>query len=266
MNYETIFSRNIGLISEEQQKAIQKSKILICGLGGMGGVAAEVLTRMGVGKLVLVDHDRYDYVNLNRQMYSSTETIGEFKVEVLKRNFLKINPDIQVVAYSEAVSLENVEKILEDVDIVINGMDEFFPSIILERLAHSRKIPIIDAWITPFASVFVIKGEDPHWEEYLEFCTVNKKISDITSEDLVNNLSKEVNHTFSFFNPYEYISKDVVQQVIDKKRPRPSFCIVVYLSGVFMANEAFKLICGYPTVDFKGVIFNQYSYDSIKIK
>jgi molybdopterin/thiamine biosynthesis adenylyltransferase len=261
MNYNTIFSRNIGLITHEQQNKIKNSKILICGVGGMGGVAAEILVRMGVSNLKIIDPDVFDIVNLNRQLYSNLSTIGNFKVLVLKENFLKINPNLNIQAFPEPVSEENISNLLSDVDIVINGMDQFLPSIILERLAHKKNIPIIDAWITPFASVFVIKGQDPHWEDYLNLKTKNKKIIEISKEDLIDNLKTEVTHTLSHFNPFDFVEPQLVDDVINGKIPRPSFPIVVFLSGTLMANEAFKLICGYQTTTFKGIFFNQYTYE-----
>lgn len=265
-SYEQIFTRNIGLITLEQQQLLKKARVLICGVGGMGGMAAEALVRMGVGNLKLIDADIYDYVNLNRQLYSNLETIGQYKVEVLKENFEKINPYLNIQVYKEAVGESNVEEILKDVDIVINGMDQFFPSIILERSAHSKNITIVDAWITPFASVFVIKGSDPHWEEYLNLKTLNKPLSEITPDDLEKNLRTEIDHTFSFFDPYTYVEPQLIEKIIIKEVSRPSFPLVAMMSGLFMANEVFKLVCGYETTDFKGIFFNQYTYEITKVK
>jgi molybdopterin/thiamine biosynthesis adenylyltransferase len=266
ISYDKIFSRNIGLITQEEQNQLKNAKVLICGVGGMGGVAAEILVRMGIGSIKIIDPDTYDFVNFNRQLHSNIGTVDRYKVDVLKENFLKINPFLNIEAYPDPVNETNVESLLMDIDVVINGMDVFLPSIILERLAHSKQIPIVDAWITPFASVFVIKGSDPHWEEYLNLATKNKQISEITPQDLEKNLRIEVDYTFSFFNPYDYISKDLVEKVITKEVSRPSFPIVVFLSGTFMANEVFKLICGYQTTDFKGIFFNQYTYEVKKMK
>lgn len=73
------YSRNIGLVTENEQKKICQGSILIAGVGGMGGVAAEVLVRMGLGKIKICDHDIYEEVNFNRQIHSNTETIGKKK-------------------------------------------------------------------------------------------------------------------------------------------------------------------------------------------
>jgi tRNA A37 threonylcarbamoyladenosine dehydratase len=259
MEYKDLFQRNLGLISEEQQSLLKDSNILICGVGGMGGVAAEVLVRAGVGALTIIDPDVFDVVNINRQIHCNVKSIGKPKVSVLRNEFLKINPHIKIKAIQKEVSIDNILPLLSNITIIINGMDQFLPSIILERTARLQNISVIDAWITPFASVFLIRPTDPHWEQYLDLCTKNKSIQDISNEDISNNLKKEVEYTFSHFKPLNYIQPGIVNNVLEKKIPRPSFCPVVWLSGTLMANEAIKYICGFPTTDYKGVFFDQYN-------
>lgn len=261
-----MFSRNIGLITKRQQKLINKSHVLICGVGGMGGVCAEALVRMGVGTLTIVDGDFFEKQNTNRQIGCNTKTYNLKKVKVLKKNFLKINPSIKINAISDFVSLKNIENILNGVDIVVNGMDQMLPSIILERNAKEKKIPIVDAWLTPFASVFVMDQSAPHWESFLKLKTKNKKIENISQEDITDSLKKETDFTLNQFDPYKYIDKKTVNLVIKNKIPRPSFVIVVWLSGILMANEVFKIIVGIPHIGYKGMFFNQYDYSLKKIK
>jgi len=258
-SYADLFQRNIGLISKEQQLKLKNANILICGVGGMGGVAAEVLVRSGIGSITIIDPDCFDIVNINRQIHCNTEVFNKPKVSVLKDAFLKINPFLKITEIHDSVTLANIDTLLVDKDLVINGMDQFMPSIILERTARLNNIAIVDAWITPFASVFLIKPEDPHWENYLDLCTKNKDISQITEEDLSLNLQKEVQYTFSHFQPMNFLQEGIVESVLLKKMSRPSFSVVVWLSGVLMANEAIKFICGFPTTDYKGFFFDQYN-------
>lgn len=259
ITYEDLFQRNIGLLSNEQQSKLKNANVLICGVGGMGGVAAEILVRSGVGSLTIIDPDEFDVVNINRQIHCDTSVFNKPKVSVLKEAFLKINPFLKITAIQESVNNNNINRLLENQHIVINGMDQFMPSIILERTARLNNLAIVDAWITPFASVFLIRPEDPHWEHYLDLCTKNKEIDQITEEDLNLNLQKEVQYTFSHFEPMNYLQQGVVEGVLSKKISRPSFSVVVWLSGVLMANEAIKYICGLPTTDYKGFFFDQYN-------
>ncbi len=253
-------SRNIGLITTKQQKRLLNASVLICGCGGMGGVCAEVLVRMGVNKLTLIDHDKFEASNSNRQIHCNRSTFGKYKADVLKNEFLKINPKAKITVYREPVSLQNVNKILKGIDIVVNGMDQMLPSICLEREARRRKISIVDAWITPFASVFSMKPNDPHWEEFLGFPTRFKRETQITKEDCREALRKEVAYTFSHFDPYSYISRALVKRIVEDKQKRPSLAPVVWLSGVLMANEVFKIVAGLPDVGPAGIFYDQYRH------
>ncbi len=257
------FTRNIGLITKEQQAKIQGASVLVCGVGGMGGVCAEVLVRMGVGQLILVDSDVFEESNFNRQIHSNQNSLGRFKVEVLQEQFLLINPALKVQVYSEKVSQDNVSRILVGVQYVVNGMDQLYASICLERAARKCEIPIVDSWLTPFASVFTMKPEDPHWEVALDFPTQNKEVQDITVQDCEDSLRREVEYTLSHLNPYEYVKADLVQDVLSGKRVRPSLAPVVWLSGVLMANEVFKMIIGLESVGPEGVFYDQYTHQLV---
>ena len=226
----------------------------------MGGVCAEVLVRMGIGSLILVDHDRFEPSNSNRQIHCNRDSYGRYKVDVLKEQFLKINPRLKIKVYRQAVSLKNVKKILKGVSVVVNGMDEMLPSICLEREARRRKIPIVDAWITPFASVFTMKHQDPHWEEFLDFPTKNIAEKHISQKDCTAAMRKEVSFTLSHFDPYTYVKPATVKKVISGKMKRPSLAPVVWLSGVLMANEVFKLVVGLPDIGPAGIFFDQYKH------
>lgn len=255
-----IFSRNLGLISEEEQLKLHQKRVLVAGVGGMGGVAAEVLVRMGIGHLVLCDFDLYEDVNSNRQIHCHTENYGKYKVDVLKNEFLKINPQLKIEVYRDEVSLTNVDKILCGIDVVVNGMDKMKASLILERTARQKNIIIVDAWLTPYASVFVMDSSSPHWEEFLDLPTKNIPLDKLTDEICQLAVKKEVQFTLSHFSPFSIIKKEFVEDILNEKRPRPSMAPVVWLSGVLMANEVFKIALGIPHVGHKGIFYNQYDH------
>jgi hypothetical protein len=250
----------MGLITPVQQGQIRQSRVLVCGLGGMGGVCAEVLVRLGVGRLVLADHDRFEITNFNRQIHANQESVGRNKAEVLAEAFRKINPKLQAVVYSDGVTRDNVADLLEQADIVVNGMDCMKSSLILERTARRMNRPMIDAWLTPYASVFVMKREDPHWEEYLGLPTLGVDLDGITPTLCRDAVEKEVSYTFSHGSPYRYVDRETVRGVVENRIPRPSLAPVVWLSGVLMANEVFKLMAGYPTTNHVGIIYDQYEH------
>jgi len=264
--FDLFLSRNIGLISKKDQEKLTKARVLICGVGGMGGVCAEALIRMGVYSFKLIDHDIYEEINLNRQIHSNKKTIGKYKVDVLKKEFLKINPKASIKVYKDRVLENNVEDILKDVDIVVNGMDEMKSSLILERTARKKGITIVDAWITPFASVFVMDKKSPHWEEFLKLPSLGVEPKDFTDELMEKCLKIEIDYTFSHFDPYSHISKKMVKDIISKKVKRPSFLPVVWMSGILMANEVYKVVTGQKHSGFEGIFYNQYTHKIIKGK
>ncbi|MFI5305258.1 MAG: HesA/MoeB/ThiF family protein [Nitrospiria bacterium] len=254
------FQRNIGLINEDQQSRLLNSKVLICGVGGMGGVCAEVLVRLGIGHLILADHDFFELSNFNRQIHSNIESVGRNKAEVLAEEFIKINPNLQVKANSKGITQENVEELLTFVDVVVNGMDKMKSSLILERRARALGKPIVDAWLTPYASVFVSQGNSVHWEEYLQLPTSGVSLENLSPKLCQEAVAKEVSYTFSHGDPYKYVDRETIKKVVEDRIPRPSLAPVVWLSGVLMANEAFKLIVGLPTTNHIGIIYDQYEH------
>ncbi|MEM4367086.1 MAG: ThiF family adenylyltransferase [Candidatus Anstonellales archaeon] len=96
-----IFERNIGAITESEQRKLCKSSVAIAGLGGLGSIAAEVLARAGIGNFLLFDPDKVEITNINRQIGATFETLGKPKAGVVKERILAINKWANVKAFSE---------------------------------------------------------------------------------------------------------------------------------------------------------------------
>lgn len=254
------FSRHKGVLTPSQQQALWDAEVLICGLGGMGGVCAEVLARMGIGGFTLVDGDRYETSNFNRQIHSNIETVGRLKAEVIGEEIAKISPEARVRVFAEPVGQDNIDQLLEVAQVVVNGMDQMKPSIILERTARKKGLTLVDAWLTPFASVFVIGPDDPHWEETLHMPTAGVPIDQIDDAMCEAALRHEVKYTFSAGDPMTYVDPETVEGVLSGATPRPSMAPVVWLSGTLMANEVFKLIASYPVTSHQGIMYDQYKH------
>lgn len=123
----------------EVASKLQKARVAVAGLGGLGSNIAIFLTRMGVGSLHLIDFDRVDFSNLHRQQYF-TEQIGEYKTEALASTLQKINPYVNLQLSCERVTEENLPQLFTDADIIceafdnpqakamlVNGVVEHFP-------------------------------------------------------------------------------------------------------------------------------------------
>jgi tRNA threonylcarbamoyladenosine dehydratase len=255
------FSRNMGLLSEEQQAILRRCRITVCGVGGMGGVAVESLVRMGVGSVVIVDHDRYQATDVNRQLHCTQHVIGLLKVNVIREHLRAINPCVEVITF-DGLHEGNAAQVAGMSDLLINSMDCIRASILLEREARRQAKTIVDAWLTPYASVFVMTPDSPHWEDFLGFPTVGKSLRDITASDIEVCLRREIAFTFRQFHPYRIISPQLVEQVILGMCPRPSLLPVAWISGVLMANESMKLLTGQGRVATHwGTFYNQYDHE-----
>ena len=102
-----MFERNIDAYSIWDQERLWKSTVIIIGVGGGGGVVAELLVRAGVGHIVLVDGDKFEESNLNRQIFATQSTIGVNKVDAAKERLLSINPYTKIETYSTFLSKDN---------------------------------------------------------------------------------------------------------------------------------------------------------------
>ena len=139
MNKE-IFARSIGLLGDESFKKIQDKVIAIFGLGGVGGTALEALARTGFQHFILVDFDKVDSSNLNRQILYVYEDIGKTKVEVAKKRILSINQDADIKVYNlKAQEFDFNQKI----DFIVDAIDDVNGKLYLLKKAQEKEIPSI---------------------------------------------------------------------------------------------------------------------------
>jgi sulfur-carrier protein adenylyltransferase/sulfurtransferase len=135
---------------EGQQRLLQTS-ILLIGAGGLGSPAALYLAAAGVGRIGIVDDDRVDASNLQRQVLHSTGKLGESKAESARRTLEELNPDVKVVTYEERLTSENVDRILADGwELVVDGADNFPTRYLLNDASVWHRIPVVHGSIYRF--------------------------------------------------------------------------------------------------------------------
>lgn len=122
---QQIFSRNIGLLTEAEQKKLLSSHVAVVGAGGVGGIHVLTLARLGVGGFSIADPDVFEPVNISRQYGASMATVGRNKAEVLAEMVKEINPAATTRVFSEGVDRDNVDSFLEGAHAFIDGI-EFF--------------------------------------------------------------------------------------------------------------------------------------------
>lgn len=135
-----IFERSIGLLGEDNFKLIQEKVIAVFGLGGVGGTALEALARTGFKRFILVDFDKVDASNLNRQILYTQKDIGRNKVDSAKDRILSINPDCEIqTILAKAQDFDSNQPI----DFIVDAIDDVDGKLFLLKLAQENNIPQI---------------------------------------------------------------------------------------------------------------------------
>jgi molybdopterin/thiamine biosynthesis adenylyltransferase len=124
-NYDEAFSRNIGWLTRQEQETLRHKRVAIAGLGGVGGIHLLTLCRLGIGQFRLADFDTFDLANFNRQAGATVSSIGQSKLDVMIRQGIDINPELDVAGFAEGVTEANLDAFLEGVDLYIDGLDFF---------------------------------------------------------------------------------------------------------------------------------------------
>ena len=138
------FSRTELLIGKEAVKKLQKSRVAVFGIGGVGGFVCEALVRSGVGSFDLIDDDKVCLTNLNRQIIATRKTVGKYKAEVMKERILKINPDANVNIHKTFFLPENEDEFpFEEYDYIVDAVDTVTAKIHLVLKAQEKNIPMI---------------------------------------------------------------------------------------------------------------------------
>ncbi len=140
MNDNEIFSRSRLLLGDEVMKRLEEVRVIVFGVGGVGSWCAESLVRTGLKHLTIVDSDCVSVSNINRQLMATTETVGEVKVEALKRHLLTVNPSAEIAARAELFTEETAENFhLESYDFIIDAIDSLKHKALLIDLATRTK-------------------------------------------------------------------------------------------------------------------------------
>ena len=142
-----IILKQVGILG---QKKISSTKILVVGIGGLGCPLILYLSNLGIKNIGIVDHDKVDFSNLNRQILFNTKDIGKFKVTQAKKYLQRINTKIKINAYKEKITNQNVNSILNKYDIICDCSDNFTTRYLLNDFCLKNKKILISAAISRF--------------------------------------------------------------------------------------------------------------------
>jgi len=238
--YKAIFSRNIGLFTESEQDKLRRSTVAIAGMGGVGGLLAERLIRLGVGQLKIADPGAFEESNLNRQFGSSILNLGQNKAEVVFRQIKDINPQAQIHCSDTGITTEkDASLFVSDCDLVIDEMDFglFKESIRLQRAARDRGIHYLFASAIGFGAIVVIF--DPQGLTLEEYNKLPPNV-DLNDTERLSVPFESILPVMPSYAPAD--TADIIQKIIAEETAAPTTSIGVGLASILAANEAMNVI------------------------
>jgi len=261
--YEKMVERNIGILTVEQQQKLKGCGIPVFGVGGVGGLVAELLVRCGVGKLKIVDIDNFEPSNLNRQIYAYKSTLGMHKVDVTERFLMDINPDLQLEKYYET-NEETIACMLNNSNIAMMCIDQLIPSIHVARCCLERDITMLETVAMPYLNVRVYNRDTISFEAFHNFPTETKTIEELYC--LTEQEKREIRECFfKAFAGLEditsYYNDDALTNM--KNGEFSSFAPFVWLQAALLSLEAIKILLGWGKISYAP----EYAvYDPVKFK
>lgn len=233
--YLEAVSRNRGLVSADEQRALAQARIALPGLGGVGGIFAQTLTRLGVRRFHLADFDRFERVNLHRQFCATVDVLGQPKADVVAASIRAIDPGAELRMFPDGVTLENLDAFLDGVDLVLDGL-EFFQVRIRRALfnrALERGIPVITCGPLGFsAALLVFLPGGPNFDDY--FAVDGDTPDELALASFAVGLAPRFTHL-------RYLDVGAVD--LDARRG-PAVAPGVVLCAAVAVTEAVKLLTG----------------------
>ena len=236
---ENQFLRTKMLIGKDALEKLQKSRVAVFGVGGVGGYVVEALARAGVGNIDIIDNDTISVSNLNRQIIALTSTVGKNKVDVSKARLLDINPNIKVETY-KCFFTRDTEFDFSKYDYVVDAIDTVVGKLELITRAKSSNVPII-------CSMGTGNKMNPTMFEVADISKTSVcPLAKVIRQELKKRRIKKVKVVYSKEIPLKQIVTDDMDVETKGGRIAPasnSFCPAV--AGLIIASEVIKDLIDY---------------------
>lgn len=217
-----IFERSSLLVGDDGQEILAKRCVAVIGVGGVGSFCAESLARCGIGHLVLVDADQVEASNINRQLPATTQTIGQYKTDVMKHRIQTINPQCQVDVLSCWYDQDLNEELLAfKPDYVLDAIDSIPSKKELIQMCIDRKVPFI-------SSMGMARRNDP---SQLYVTELEK-----TSYDPMAKILRQWKRKERIRKKIKVVASKEVPVAHEKGKPLPSMIFVPASAGLLMAS------------------------------
>jgi molybdopterin/thiamine biosynthesis adenylyltransferase len=233
------FSRNLGLVSETDQRRLLDARIAVAGAGGVGGLHLLTLARIGVGKFNIADFDTFDTVNINRQYGAFISTIGKPKDQVMFDMLRDINPFADIRLFSQGVTLRNMDDFLDGVDIYVDGIDFFEIDIRRAIFNRCREKGIVALTSAPLGFGATLQVFTPHGMSFDDYFSIRDGMGQ--PEKIAAFAAGLAPH------PYHIKYLDLSRLSMSKKRG-PALALACTLASTLIATETIKILTGKGTV------------------
>ena len=223
------------LIGKEAVQKLEKAKVAVFGIGGVGSFVVEGLTRAGVRNLVLIDPDDISVTNLNRQIHATHRTIGESKVEVMRQRILDINPDANVEIYKGNEFEDGEENIISSsFSYIVDAVDTVTTKIKLIEKAKKENVPIISCMGTG-------NKLDPSKFEITDiYKTTVCPLAKVMRKELRKRNIQDLKVLYSKEEPIK-VDTNIEESNLDRKKSVPgSISFVPSVAGLMIAGEVIK--------------------------
>lgn len=141
------YRRNAGTVGLKGQLRLLECKAAVVGAGGLGGTVIELLARMGIGYLKIIDGDNFALHNLNRQIIATESNIGCSKADAAAKRVAAVNSDVEVHYENCMLDEKNAAELLSGMDVILDGLDNISSRLILAKAARQLRIPLVHAAI-----------------------------------------------------------------------------------------------------------------------
>lgn len=240
---ENWLEREELLLGSETVSRLKNANILVAGLGGVGGIAAEMLVRSGIGKLTVVDGDIVEDSNRNRQICALITTTGRKKTDVMAERFLDINPELELNIISDFLCAEEITGLIESgsFDAVLDAIDTLAPKTALIRAAVQKQIPVVSSM-----------GSGAHFNPDRILCKPVMKTYSCPLAKAVRNGLRELTPealkycraVFSEEQPLKHAVVDTGTMVCNKRAMQGTVSYMPALFGCHCAAEIIRIFIG----------------------
>lgn len=234
---EDKFSRTEMLIGNDGMKKLNDAKVAIFGLGGVGSYVCEGLARSGVGNFILIDYDKTDKSNINRQLIATEKTIGKYKVDLMKERILDINPNAKVEVYKEFYMADSeIDIITKDLSYAVDCVDTIMAKITIICKCDALDVPVISSMGTG-------NKLDPTMFEVADIYETSVcPLARIMKKDLKKRNIEKLKVVYSKEHPIN--TNDCAINQDRKFKVKGSVSFVPSVAGLIIAGEVIKDIAG----------------------